>query len=110
VNIDWLDPWKPITDPDLARAFEGELARELAPGHALAGLPLQAIGQHGGTDDFLFQVNDGSGRVALAHLTWSGRRETPPWPESLLFSSVAEWVQQGMRLDHEETRAWTMGG
>ena len=27
MNIEWLDPWRPIEDPDLARVFEEELRR-----------------------------------------------------------------------------------
>jgi hypothetical protein len=105
MNIVWLEPWQPIADPDLARAFEDELARELSPGHPLKGLSLTAIGQHGGTADFLFQVNDGTGRVALVHLTWSGKPEAPPWPQSMLFANFAEWAENGMRPDHDETMA-----
>ena len=107
MSIEWLNPWKPIEDADLARVYEEELAREVATGHPLAALPLVAVGQHGGTDDFVFRVNDGSGRFALVHLTWTGQRETPPWPNSMLFDSEAHWIEQGMKLDHEE---YTRGG
>jgi hypothetical protein len=105
MNIEWLEPWKPIEDPDFARAIEDELNRERSSAHALSGLPLVAIGQHTGTDDFLFRVDDGSGRLALVHLTWAGKRETPPWPQSMLFADVADWIDQGMRPDHDETTA-----
>jgi hypothetical protein len=103
MNINWLEPWKPIEDPDMAKVFEEELGREVAPDHPLAGLPLVAIGKHGNTDDYLFRVDDGSGRIALTHLTWSGTRESSPWPESMLFASEAEWIEHGMKPDHKET-------
>lgn len=102
MSIEWLIPWKPIEDTELARVFEEELAREVAPDHPLYSMPFVAIGQHGGTDDFLFRVNDGSGRFALVHLTWSSQPETAPWPQSMLFDSEIDWVEQGMKLDHEE--------
>jgi hypothetical protein len=102
---EWLHPWTPITEPDLARAYEDELAREVSPDHPLAGLPLVAVGQHGGTSDFLFQVDDGTGRLALVHLTWSGQRELPPWPQSMIFANVEDWIENGMRPDHDETIA-----
>jgi hypothetical protein len=103
MNIEWLEPWRPIEDPDLGKVYEDELARELAANHQLAGLPLKAIGQHTRVDDFLFRVDDGSGRLALARLTWAGKRETPPFPKSMIFASVQDWIDHGMRPDHDET-------
>jgi hypothetical protein len=50
-------------------------------------------------------VNDGSGRLALVHLTWTGQREIPPWPQSMLFANEADWIEQGMGPDHDETVA-----
>jgi hypothetical protein len=105
MNIPWIDPWQPIEDPELGRMFEEELQRELSPSHPLAGLPLLVVGKHGNTDDFLFQVSDGSDRVALVHLSWTGKPETPPWPQSMLFASVEEWIEKGMQPDHDETKA-----
>lgn len=106
MNIEWLEPWRPIDDPDLAQVFEEELAREIAPEHPLANLPLRAIGQHTMTSEFLFRIDDGSDRVALVRLTWTGRREKPPWPESRFYENEADWMTNGMRPDHDET---TMG-
>jgi hypothetical protein len=106
MNIEWLAPWRPIDDPDLARVFEEELARELASNHLLANLALRAIGQHSMRDEFLFRLDDGTNRVALVRLTWTGRREKPPWPESRIYENEADWMANGMHPDHDET---TMG-
>ena len=103
MNIEWLEPWRPIDDPDLALVFEEELAREIAPEHPLANLALTAIGQHTITSEFLFRVEDGSGRVALVRLSWTGSRERPPWPESRFYENEADWMANGMRPDHDET-------
>lgn len=110
MNIQWLEPWGPINDAELARVFEEELAREMAADHPLAKLPLKAIGQHAGTADFLFSVDDGSGRLAIVHLTWTARTERPPWPQSMLFANEADWIENGMRPDHDETVAGTNEG
>ena len=39
-------------------------------------------------------------------LSWTGRRERPPWPESRFYENEADWMANGMRPDHDET---TMG-
>ncbi len=90
--MDWPHPFSAMEYPEDGRAFEAELLRELKPGHALFGLPLAAAGRRYDQDDVLFEVLDGSGRVAEVHLTWAGDRERPPWPSTSLFDSFAEWA------------------
>jgi hypothetical protein len=41
----------------------------------------------------LFQVADGSGKVAEVHLTWARVAECPPWPGSGLYDSLVDWEQ-----------------
>jgi hypothetical protein len=89
--MEWPEGWWAI-NPTIAAVFEAELARELAPGHPLFGLPVRAMGQGGNGDDVLLEVLDGSGRVASVHLTWARRAEAPPWPGSALFASRDEWL------------------
>ena len=103
MSIQWLEPWRPIDDPDLARVFEDELARELASDHPLANLPRRAIGQHTIRDEYLFKLEDGTGRVALVRLSWTGSREKPPWPQSRFYENEADWMANGMLPDHDET-------
>jgi hypothetical protein len=85
----------------LAQAFEDELAREASGNHPLAGVPVSAIGQHAGNDDVLFALKDGTDRFAEVHLTWAGQAESPPWPMTAMFASEADWIERGMRVDHE---------
>jgi hypothetical protein len=87
----WPENWYEI-DPVTAAAFEEELSRELSRGHPLHGLPLRAVGQGGNGDDILFEITDGSGRVAVAHLTWARREEPPPWPGSMIYESREAWA------------------
>jgi len=101
----WLDPWCDVAElgPDFAATFERVLAREVAPGHPLYGVPVAAVGKHGGTDDVLFRLLDGSRRVAVVHLTWTrSPPERPPWPITSLFANTQAFEEERMRPDHEE--------
>ena len=70
---------------EIAEKFDDELAREIARGHPLFGRRCIAIAKREGADDVLFAV--GPEEVAVAHLTWSGKPERPPWPRSTLYTS-----------------------
>ena len=91
--MEWPYPFSPIEHPEDRPAFEVELQRELKPGHSLFGLPVAAIGRSYDQHDVLFELRDGSGRVAEVHLTWAGEKEKPPWPGTALFDSLAAWVE-----------------
>ena len=56
-----------------AMARDG-LRRELSAGHPLYDMPTRAVGRRQDCDDVLFSIEDGSGRVAVVHLTWTQRR------------------------------------
>ena len=49
----------------------------------------------------LFAINDGTGRVAKVHLTWSGRAKMPPWSTTKVFASIDNWAES-MRLGPRE--------
>ena len=82
-------------------ALERELGRELPAGHPLHGLPVRTLGRRQDCDDVLLAVEDGSGRVAVVHLTWT---RSPPeqllWPRTVLYPSFEGWIAEGMRPDH----------
>lgn len=94
-----LVPWQSVTnDPSQAAGMARELARELSTGHPLYGLPVQTLARRQDCDDVLFAVEDGSGRVAVVHLTWShSPPERPPWPGTVMYPSLEAWVAGGMR-------------
>lgn len=96
--MDWLNPWGPV-DGNGAAALERELSRELKLSHPLYGKPVRAIGRRDDSDDVLFALGDGSTRVAVVHLTWTGSREHPPWPQWETYLSLDDWVQLRMLPD-----------
>src|SRR5262245_44848403 len=103
--MEWLRPWQPIDEygRGFAAPLEDALAREVGPGHTLYGVPVETIDKHVACDDVLFHLLDGSGRVAVVHLTWTRTSpERPPCPNTRLFPSLEAWAEQGMRRDHEE--------
>jgi hypothetical protein len=103
--VEWLEPWWSVAEaePDLVPGLAHELRREVAPGHPLYGIPVEAIGTRGDNDDVLFRLTDGSGRVAVVHLTWTqSPSERPPWPATQLYPSLEAWVEQCMRPNHDE--------
>lgn len=94
----WPESWHAVEDlgPRFAATFGEVLQREVAPGHLLYGVPVQAIGKCDASDDVLFRVLDGSGRVAEVHLTWTrSPPERPPWPSAALFDSFETWAAGG---------------
>jgi hypothetical protein len=102
--VDWLEPWWNVTaeESDLAEAYERELRAELGAGHPLFGVRVAAIGKHDGSDDVLFELLDGSGRVAVVHLTWAQHPEPVPWPATEFFPDMEAFAEQRMRPDHKE--------
>ena len=95
------DPWGAPRD---ARALERELAAEVSPGHVLAGVDLKAIARRHDQDDVLFQLLDGSARVAVVHLTYAGRGSRE-WPRATLYPSLEVWRLERMLPDSEEFNA-----
>ena len=73
--------------------FEAELRRELAEGHPLFGVDAKAIAKSQASDDILFSLTNGCGKVAMVHLTWSSRQETSPWPQTDTFNSLFEFIR-----------------
>ncbi|HEU4557304.1 MAG TPA: hypothetical protein VFS20_05620 [Longimicrobium sp.] len=105
--MEWLYPWFAVNalEPKYATLFEEELKREVAPGHPLYGIPVQAIAKSESNDDMLYRLLDGTGRVAEVHLTWiSSPPDRPPWPLTATFSSLEEWAEESMRREHDEFR------
>jgi len=102
--VNWLVPWHPVGDDSAQVAgMERELERELSPGHPLFGLPVKTLARRQDCDDVLFALQDGTGRVAVVHLTWTqSPPERPPWPGTTLFQSLEIWAAGGMRSDSED--------
>lgn len=94
-------PWISLRNP---KDFEDQLAREMPPGHVLSGVPVRAVAHMEGSDDFLYQLLDGTGRVAVVHLTFT-ENVSAEWPWTELFSSHAEWSTTRMQSDSDGIEA-----
>jgi hypothetical protein len=102
--VEWLVPWHSVADdPAQVAGMERQLGRELATGHPLFGMVVRTLARRQDCDDVLFAVEDGSGRVAVVHLTWAASLpERLPFPCAVMYPSFEAWVAEGMRADAEE--------
>jgi hypothetical protein len=101
-NLRWLVPWHPIDGGTPDDAAARELRREVGGRHVLAGVPARTVGHRQDCDDVLYELLDGSGRLAVVHLTYSNRRErNPTWPETRLLESWGHF-ERLMRDDHAD--------
>ncbi|GLS97882.1 hypothetical protein [Piscinibacter gummiphilus] len=100
--MEWLDPWGSTEGEESSylHTFAEQLERETRRGHELHGVKVLLIGRGDG-DDALFEMLDGTGRVAEVHLVWQGRQK-PPWPASSIYSSLEEWRVKRMIPQHKE--------
>jgi hypothetical protein len=96
----WLEPWQPLTDAARASLLEEQLGKEVVAVHVLHGIKVSAIGVADHSDDVLFRLLDGTGRYAVVHLTW--HRGDADWPFTRMFANEHDWIEQGLRRDHEE--------
>lgn len=96
--VQWLSPWEPYADTH--GTFREELVKELAPGHVLFQVPVELLARGNG-DDCLFELLDGSGRVAVVHLVWQGQ-QVPPWPSTCIYTDLEAWCYDCMQPEHEE--------
>ncbi len=95
--MELLTPWYSPSD---ARRTEAEFARELHSAHVLFGIPARAIALRQDRDDAAFELQDGSSRVAVVHLTYS-RESDPQWPATTFYSNRAEFFER-VAADHAE--------
>jgi len=96
--MEWLVPWKESLDS--AQGVE-ELYREVPRGHPLRGISVSCLGFRQDCDDFIFALNDGTRRVAVAHLTFSVETDSR-WPSAEIFASLEEFERMRMLPDNEE--------
>lgn len=103
-TITILRPWA-LLDADRAKALEVELARELPAGHVLQGRNVTAVAARIDCDDVTFEIDDGTGILAVVHMTWQ-RETSPKCPRTKLFESWEQWVQAVSIPSHDE---YTLG-
>ena len=63
----------------------------------------QAVARRQDCDDVLFVSVDDPSLVAVVHLTYANRPELDPrWPGTTFFASIQDWMERGMRADHND--------
>jgi hypothetical protein len=85
------EEWQPTAEGTAAN-LTAELARERPVGHPLSGVSVAAVALGPEPDDVLFRILDGSGRLAVVHLTWRRGIESLPWPFTTLYDDEAAWL------------------
>jgi len=97
-RCEFLDPWWSTDEMDACfhETFLNQLKREVGTGHIMFGVPVRMIGRDGGSDDTLFEILDGSGRLALVHLTWAKTQERLPWPGTTIYPSFEAFATEEM--------------
>jgi hypothetical protein len=99
--MEFLEPWFAVTTDGLQ--LQNELARELGPQHPLRGRHMRAVARRQDCDDVLFVSVDAPHVVAVVHLTYANRPELDPrWPGTTFFESLQDWLERGMKADHDE--------
>lgn len=101
--MEWLEPWSSAArmGEHAVQGWQRQLQIEVPPGHVLYDVPVRLLARGNG-DDVLFELLDGSGRVANVHITWSRSRERLPWPETSIYSNLQDWVEKVMEPEHQE--------
>jgi hypothetical protein len=82
------EPMERVPAGAMADLLLAELDREVGPGHPLHGRKWTLVARALPQDEVLITSDDD---VALVHLTWSRKRETPPWPATTFLGSAAEF-------------------
>ncbi|MBX3448791.1 MAG: hypothetical protein KF777_04480 [Planctomycetaceae bacterium] len=94
----WIRPWQGLDDG--AQVFDTELTKELSNRHRLHGLCARAIANRIDRDDVLFVI-DGGTRLAVVHLTWSGKvEENESHPATEIYADWQDWVDRRLLPDH----------
>jgi hypothetical protein len=100
-SIAWLEPWFPINDLQTSIALESELHKEIGKGHTLFRRGVKTIGRRRDRDEFLFVFNP-LAQLALVHLTFTSRTEPLPFPTTIIYKDIEEFIEKRMKPDHYE--------
>jgi hypothetical protein len=83
-SADFREPWFRL-EGELARIFEQEAATEIASGHELRGLALEAVAKCKVCDSVVFRASDDT--FAIVHLSRIRKPEAPLWPRTTRLGS-----------------------
>jgi len=96
----WPEPWESFEDSETGNALARELKKELSDQHILFGISVKPIAKRKDCDDVLFELLDGSHRLANVHLTWSHQPE--PYancPQTTIFRDWEYFQAEGLYYD-----------
>ena len=83
--------WMPLGAKSV-RLLTRQLKREIPKKeHALSGVKFVIIAKNAAHDDVLLSLPE-QDKWAVCHMTWSKRRETPPWPATRVAESLADLI------------------
>src|ERR1700735_3945212 len=102
--MEWLEPWWSTAEQsdDFHETFERQLRVEICPDDPIFDIPARIIARGNG-DDALFELLDGSGRVAFVHLKWcKGRALGQFRTRASVFENVETFAEKVMRPEHED--------
>ena len=106
-RYEFMEPWWSTDEQDahFHETFLNQLKTEVRPDHVMYGVPVRMIGRDGGSDDTLFEILDGTNRLALVHLTWAKSQERLPWPGTAIYPNFEAFKTERMvpqNLDYLE--------
>ena len=68
---------------------------------------MRAIAVRQDCDYILFVSADLPNVVAVVPLPYASRPESDPrWPETTFFDSMEDWLERGMKQDHDDITTW----
>jgi ankyrin repeat protein len=97
-HYEFLDPWW-ATDGDSGpweQRFLNQLQTQVGPEHVMYGLPVRIVGSYGGSKALLFEILDGSGRLAVINVTWENVEHSFSLPDTTLYPNFEAFKTQRM--------------
>ena len=103
-HFDFLDPWW-ATDGDNGpweQRFLNKLQTQVGPEHVMYGLPVRIVGSYGGSQALLFEILDGTGRLAVIGVTWESFEHSFSLLDTTIYPNFEAFKTQRMSPDHEQ--------
>jgi hypothetical protein len=109
IRMEWLDPWWSTAEQTecFHETFAAQLELEICADDPIYRIPVRIIGRGLG-DDAVFQLLDGTGRVAFVHFHWGklpGSVDDEFRTRSTVYASLEAFFQQHIVPEHKECMA-----
>jgi hypothetical protein len=97
-GLSYSAPWWPTIDmDDLGVFLMEELKKEISHDHPLYELVDDVIAKRQDNEDILVSLENG--RLAVVHLTWSGKLESKDYPGAVVYSSEIDFWKRALKND-----------